>query len=167
GRTFDKPIAPLKGTSHYTLTDKDLVNVCWVIQPTSPTTVYIASLPDDIRVIGASNDDGNKTDTRSVVATQRIRRQVPIFRMPAIRAVTTRFHRLDRYERRNCNCDERNNARRCLRQGPLSLRRTSEPRLLPIAWASRKSSTLIWIKKFERRRFALICEGPPNHRALF
>src|SRR5262249_2847249 len=112
GRQFDKPIARLKGTSHYTLTDKDLVNVCWVIQPTSPTTVYIASLPDDIRVIGASNHDGNKTDTRSVVATQRIRRQVPIFRMPAIRAVTTRFRRLDRCERRNCNCDERNNCRR-------------------------------------------------------
>ena len=47
---------------------------------------FIASLPDDIRVIGASNHDGNHTDTRGVVAAERIRRQVPIFRMPAIRA---------------------------------------------------------------------------------
>ena len=40
----------------------------------SPAIVYITVPPDDIRVSGASIHDGNKTDTRTMVATQRVRR---------------------------------------------------------------------------------------------
>jgi hypothetical protein len=38
----------------------------------SAAIVYTTVPPDDIRVSGAGNHDGNKTDTRSIVATQRV-----------------------------------------------------------------------------------------------
>ena len=44
------------------------------MKPKSPAIVYITVFPDDKRVIGAVNHHRNKTDARSVVTAEGIRR---------------------------------------------------------------------------------------------
>jgi hypothetical protein len=71
-----------------------------------PAAVYVAVSPDDIRVIGAVNNNSTSNDTRGMRTTRKVRGKVANVWKAAPTTTTTGFCR--RCERRDCNCGERN-----------------------------------------------------------
>jgi hypothetical protein len=54
-----------------------------------PAVVNIAASPDDIRVIGAVNNNGTSNDTRRMRTTRKVRRKVANVWKPAPASITT------------------------------------------------------------------------------
>jgi hypothetical protein len=54
-----------------------------------PAAVYVAVSPDDIRVIGAVNNNGTGNDTRGMRTTRKVRGKVANVWKPAPASVTT------------------------------------------------------------------------------
>src|SRR5689334_14425504 len=69
--------------------------------------VYVAVSPDDIRVIGAVNNNGASNDTRGMRTTRKVRGKVANVWKPAPASITTTTGFCRRREWSNRNCRER------------------------------------------------------------
>ena len=70
--------------------------------------INIAVSPDDIRVIGAVNNNGTSNDTRRMRTTRKVRGKAANVWKPTPATTTTGFCRVDRCERRDRKCGNRN-----------------------------------------------------------